>query len=435
MKIGIIADDLTGANGTGVRLSKQGFTVATIVYQEEIPDSQELDAVCIDTDTRYQKDEVIIRRIKKAMESFRSCDAKLFCKRIDSTIRGNIGLEIDTVLDEVGENSVAVVVASFPDSGRISSGGYLLVDSVPVQETDVAKDPQRPIKESYIPGVIQKQSKNNVAHIGLEKVLAGIPIFKEALTEKIDQGYRIIVVDAVTDEEIETIADAMAQITHIPLVPTDPGPLTVAYSKAYLHKLEDKSKIIVTVGSVTNLTGRQLSYLQDKTNANPVLVDAENLATLNGNWEKEVQRAVQEALNRIHDNEVLIITTHKQGADILDLVAKAKKENTTQDVLAKRISDGLAKITRLVMEQTEYKIQGCFTSGGDVTASLCAITMASGIKLEDEVLPLAAYGKMIGGKFPDLSIVTKGGMVGDKKSIYESVKFIKSKNSRRGVSR
>src|SRR5690606_42127559 len=57
-------------------------------------------------------------------------------------------------------NSVAVVVASFPDSRRISSGGYLLVDSVPVQETDVAKDPQRPIKESYIPGVIQKQSKN-----------------------------------------------------------------------------------------------------------------------------------------------------------------------------------------------------------------------------------------------------------------------------------
>lgn len=428
MKVGIVADDLTGANGTGVRLSKQGFTAATIVYKEDIPDYHELDAVCIDTDTRYQSDEVIVERITKAMASFRAWGAQIFCKRIDSTIRGNIGLEIDTMLDEVGENSVAVVVASFPDSGRISSGGYLLVDSVPVQETDVARDPQRPITESYIPDVIRKQSKNEVTHVGLDKVLTGVHVLKEALSEKIREGNRIIVVDAVTDEDIEVIAEAMAQINDVPLIPADPGPLTVAYSKAYFHQFAEKTKIIVTVGSVTTLTGRQLMYLQDKTNSKPVFVNVENLATLQEKWEEEVQRALGEALERIHDHDVLIITTYKQGTSILDLHAKAKDENTTRDVLAKRISDGLAKITRLVMEQTEYKIQGCFTSGGDVTASLCASINASGIKLEDEVLPLAAYGKMIGGLFPNLSIVTKGGMVGDKKSIYESVKFIKSKN-------
>ncbi|WP_102026624.1 four-carbon acid sugar kinase family protein [Salirhabdus sp. Marseille-P4669] len=433
MKIGIVADDLTGANATGVRLSKQGFSAATVVYRERIPDSHELDAVCIDTDTRYQKDEVIVRRIKKAMESFREWDAKVFCKRIDSTIRGNIGLEIDTVLDEVGANSVSVVVASFPDSGRISSGGYLLVDSIPVQETDVAKDPVRPITQSYIPEIIQKQSKHTVAHIGLDKVLSGIDPLKTALEAEIDKGHRIIVVDAVTDEEIETIAEAMVLIPDIPMVPADPGPLTVAYSKAYLNQLVSQSKVIVTVGSVTTLTGRQLAYLKDKTNSNPVYVSAEKLATLNGSWEVEVQRAVEEALERIKEDDVLIITTHKEGTNILDLKAKAVLEDTTQDALAKRITDGLAKITRIVMERTSYSIQGCFTSGGDVTASLCAVSMANGIKLEDEVLPLAAYGTMIGGHFPGLPMVTKGGMVGDRKSIYDSVKFLRTKNTRRGA--
>ncbi|RYG72413.1 four-carbon acid sugar kinase family protein [Lentibacillus lipolyticus] len=433
MKIGVIADDLTGANATGVRLSKQGFSSATVVYRDKIPDSQELDAVCIDTDTRYANEQAVVNRMKKAMQSFQEWDAKVICKRIDSTIRGNIGLEIDTILEEIGENSLAVVVASFPDSGRISSGGYLLVDGVPVQQTDVAKDPVMPITKSFIPEIIQRQSKHHVGHIGLDKVLAGNSDLKEAFEDQINKNNRIVVVDAVTDEEIDTIAETIADIQSVRIVPVDPGPLTAAYSRAFLHQFIESSKIIVTVGSVTTLTGRQLRYLIDKTDSNPVYVSAEKLATLSAAWEQEVQRATSEALERIHTNDVLIITTYEEDAKLIDFHLKAELENTSQDALAKRITDGLAKITRLVMEQAEHPIQGCFTSGGDVTASLCAICMASGIKLEDEVLPLAAYGKMIGGHFPGQPIVTKGGLVGDKKAIYTSVKHLKSTHTKRSV--
>lgn len=428
MKIGIIADDLTGANATGVRLSKQGFSAATIMDLEQEFNLQDVDAVCINTDTRYQSDEIIKSRITDVMASFHSWGTKIFCKRIDSTIRGNIGLEIDTVLEEIGENSVAILVASFPDSGRISSGGYLLVNSIPVHQTDVAKDPQSPITESYIPSVIQKQSKNKVAHVGLDKVLSGSEMLQEAFMEKIDEGIRIIVVDAITDEDIEIIAEAMANIKDIPIVPADPGPLTVAYAKAYFDQFVKKSKIIVTVGSVTNLTGRQLRYLQEKTNSKPVFVDVEKIATLDEDtWNTEVNRSVNEALNLIDKHEVLIITTHKPDSKIINLHAKAKKEHSTKDVLAKQIANALAIITKNVIEQTSYQIQGCFTSGGDITSSLCTSIEAQGIKLEDEVLPLAAYGRLIGGLFPNLSIVTKGGLIGDKRSIYECVKYIKSK--------
>src|SRR5699024_12501382 len=100
----------------------------------------------------------------------------------------------------------------------------------------------------------------------------------------------------------------------------------------------------------------------------------------------------------------------------------AIEENTTQDALAKRITNGLAKITRLVMNETSYAIQGCFTSGGDVTASLVAETEASGIRLDEEVMPLTAYGTMRGGDFRDLPIVTKAAMAGDKRSFFTSVR-------------
>lgn len=428
MKVGVIADDLTGANATGVRLTKQGFIAATMVYYDQPPLTGSYNAICVDTDSRYARKDIAQMRVQKVLENFKTWGAEVICKRIDSTVRGNIGVETDAVLDDLGEKSIAVVVASFPDSGRITSGGYLLVEGVPVQETDVAKDPVAPLTQSYVPDIIQKQSKYPVSHIGLETVLAGEQSIETALREEINKGNRIIVLDVVTDEEIQSIANGMASIKDYKLVPVDPGPLTAAYSKAVSQQAKAiNKKMIVTVGSVTSLSEKQLHYLTDKTNSRPIYVDPAKLASFSDSWEHEVDRAVQEALREIIKQDVLIITTNSPTSKRLNLKELAVAEEVSQDALAKRISDGLGKITRLVIEGCNCEIGGCFSSGGDVTASLCSIGKAEGIKLEDEVLPLVAYGQFIGGYFDGIPLVTKGGMVGDKKAIYTCVKYLQAK--------
>ncbi|MDM5314976.1 four-carbon acid sugar kinase family protein [Fictibacillus sp. b24] len=424
MKVGVIADDLTGANATGVKLIKQGFEAATMVYYDQEPASGSYNAVCIDTDSRYARKDVSEMRIKTALNNLQRWGADVICKRIDSTVRGNIGIEIDNVLHGLGEQSIAVVVASFPESGRITSGGYLLVNGVPVQATDVAKDPVTPLTESYVPSIIRKQSVHAVAHIGLETVLQGKETILQDLKKSIKAGNRILVLDAVTDEEIEDIAHAMALIEDYKLVPVDPGPLTALYAKAYSSQHTQSKKIIVTVGSVTSLSAQQLTYLIDKTNANPVYVNAEKLASLSDSWEAEVERVVNEALEEIHEQDILIITTNSPSSKQLDLKRLAEEQGVSQDQLAKRIADGLGKITRIVIQSTNYEIGGCFSSGGDVTASLCSVGRAEGIKLKDEVLPLVAYGQFIGGYFDGIPLATKGGMVGDKKAIHTIVKHL-----------
>ena len=79
----------------------------------------------------------------------------IYTKRIDSILIGNIGSEIDAILDKDKE-SIAVVVAFYPDSGRISRGVFLLVDSVPVQNTLVAKDPKYPVTMQYFLYIMTK---------------------------------------------------------------------------------------------------------------------------------------------------------------------------------------------------------------------------------------------------------------------------------------
>lgn len=426
MKVGVIADDLTGANATGVKLINQGFQAATMVHYDQAPVEGSYNAVCIDTDSRYASQDVSLMRLKRSLHHLTEWGATVICKRIDSTVRGHIGREINTLLQLLGESSIAIVVASYPESKRITSGGYLLVDGVPVQSTDVAKDPVLPLTESYVPSIIQKESNMSVGHIGLENVLKGPAVIFEEITAQINHGHRIIVLDAIADEEIEDIATAMIKVDSHQLIPVDPGPLTSYYAKAVKSQQEGAQKIIVTLGSVTSLSAKQLAYLVNKTESTPVYVDASQLASISDSWETEVQRATGIALTQLHHEEVLIITTHAPSSERMDLKQRAEELQLSQDLLAKRIADGLGKITRLVMEQTTHTIGGCFSSGGDVTASLCAIGRAEGIRLKSEIVPLVAFGEFIGGYFDGIPLVTKGGMVGDEKAMHTIIKYLQA---------
>ena len=433
MKIGIIADDLTGANATGVRLAKNGFSSATVVFGGDVPTKGGFTSICIDTDSRYSKPSAAEARVLNAYEQLSTWGASVIGKRIDSTVRGNLGVETDVLLNAMGDKSVAIVVASYPDSGRVVSGGYLLVDGIPVESTDVAKDPLNPITLSHVPTIMEQQSKHSVSHIGLGTVLKGKDAIHLQLMQHIEAGNRIIVVDAVTNEEIDHIAESMACIEGTDFIPVDPGPLSASYGRMKAHQHVQTNKFILTVGSITPLTGRQLNYLIDKKNANPVYVKVEALASTTSTWDEEIDRATKEALIKLDDQEVLIITTYSPGTERLNLSEIAEREGATVEKLAKRLTEGLARVTNSVVQQTEHPIDGTFSSGGDVTAALCAVSNAEAIGLQDEVLPLAAYGHFIGGTFDGIPVVTKGGMVGDKYSIYKCVRFLTNKKEEGSV--
>lgn len=424
MKIGIIADDLTGANATGVKLSKQGFSATTLTSFQTPPTLGAFNAVCVDTDSRYVQPDLAKARVQAALQNFQNWEADLICKRIDSTVRGNIGYEVDTILEALGEKSIAIVVASFPESGRITSGGYLLVNGVPLQTTDVAKDPVNPLKQSFVPHIIQKQSKFPVVHIGLETVLLEVQQLADAINNQISNGNRIIVLDAVTDDDIDCITAAMLKLKDYTLIPVDPGPLTAKYSKAILNQQSQNKKIVASIGSITPTASKQIQYLLEKTDAYPYYIDANRLSHLDEKWDAEIEAISQKAVQFLDTHDVLVMTTNSPHQDQLNLTTIATKFETTEEHLAKRIAAGIGMITMKVLQSTNYSVGGCFSSGGDITSSICTISNAEGIKLEEEVLPLVAYGKLMGGELDGLPIITKGGMAGEKDALYKSIKFL-----------
>ncbi|WP_053955226.1 four-carbon acid sugar kinase family protein [Inediibacterium massiliense] len=427
----IIADDLTGANATSVLLSRAGYKAATFLKLEDYDENEHKDfkVISISTDSRAIHKDMAYERVSKIADFFKQKDVKLFSKRIDTTLRGNIGTEIDAVLDQLEEETIAIVVAAFPSSGRITIGGYLMVNSIPLENTDVAKDPKTPVYTSCVQKLIKDQSKYLVDYIPLDQVLKGEESLKNRIMSGKDKGNKIFIVDATTDEDIQKIAKAVRN-TRLSVIAVDPGPFSAALTKEMVKKpkIIPGQKVMLTVGSVSNLTRRQLEALKVSHECLFITVDAEALI-YEKTREYEINRVVENFIKDMDEYAILGAVTTNDECEILNLSHIAQKLKITEDDVTLRISTGLAKITRILMEKTDTSIGGLFTSGGDVTVAVCKELKASGIEVKDEVLPLAVYGRVIKGQFESMPIITKGGLVGETNAIIKCVEYLLTKVS------
>lgn len=430
-KIIIIADDLTGANATGVLLARKGYCAATFLNLDKYDskENSQVDIVSINTDSRSIRKEEAHERVAEIVKFFWPEGILLFTKRIDSTLRGNIGTEILAILDNVKQDTIAVVVPSFPSSGRICVGGYLIVNQIPLEKTAISLDPKNPILKSRVVDLLEEQVNDSIGFIDLGKVLKGIESIKDALLNENKKGNRVIVVDATTDEDILKISKAVKQ-TGLNVISVDPGPFTAALAQEYLDtsKTELGQKVMFTIGSVSKLTRQQIDEFKLEHSTFVSEVDALNLI-YNSTREAEIELAVKNLLENIRNHEVIGVTTNSKKSEILNLRELAEKLKISEDEISQLITDALSEITIRVLDQSKPLIGGIYTSGGDVTVAVCKALGAAGIEVKDEVIPLAVYGRIIQGKYNGIPIITKGGLIGDEKSMIKCINYLMTKLS------
>lgn len=431
MKLYVIADDLTGANATSVLLAKEGFKCSTFIDSALLNDENmsRCDVVAISTDSRGITKEKAYARVSEEVQRVKHLQP-VYTKRIDSTLRGNIGAEIDAILDQ-DKNSIAVVVASYPDSGRISIGGFLLVDSVPLQNTLVAKDPKCPVTNSSVKEIIQSQTKFKVSDIQISDVLRGEEFLSRKINLLVDEGNRIIVIDAVTNDEIETIAKASA-LTKLNVIPVDPGPFTkcLMNTKYGSSHVGQGKKVFFAIGSVSKTTIGQIENLV--ATKSPALVKVNPLKLIDDEQiDQEVERVLHiiEGKLKLNQSNIVGITTTTREDEVLNLSELSEKLGMDEEAISVKINKGLAKITELALELSNSSIGALYTSGGDVTMEVMKRLGVEGIDIKDEIIPLAVYGRFIGGKYPNMPAITKGGLIGDKKTLSLCIDYLATKVS------
>ena len=427
--IGAVADDLTGATTTGVLLARSKARTAVFFNEEAAEKAEgidELDAILISSNSRPLPANEAYDKVKSATIALKRMGVEYFSKRIDTTLRGGVGVEIDAMLDQMKEGTVAVVVPAMPQSRRILVGGYSVIDGVALLNTPVAQDVRTPVKENYIPRLLEGQTRRKVGLVTLDKVLAGEEVIEEALAEQKKAGCEVIVVDGITLEDVENIAKACISLRW-DVVAVDPGPFTskLAFYRELISAEEPNippqadeagKTVLIAAGSATPVTKKQMEILcQDPRH---VRVSVEPLPLIEGGDVAldEVFKAINKAAELLEsDNQprAILFETALHG-ELLNLDEEDNKRHYAGGMSANRINAGLGMIISQLLEKVgKEKVAGLYTTGGDTMVNVCYQLGVECIEVMDYVIPQTDVGRLVGSKYSGLPVVGKGGLTGN----------------------
>lgn len=439
----VIADDLTGANATGVLLKKMNYQTYTVMNSERLELSMfdSCDCVMYPTDSRGVSSSLAYNRVFNVASLLKDDGVKVYSKRIDSTMRGNVGSETDAMLDALGEDYTAIAAPCFPASGRIVIGGYMLVKGLPLHKTEVALDPKTPVTVSDVRRIFEQQSKYKVGSIMMNDMMNGKHWLADRMKDLVSEGCRIIVTDCVTQEDLDLIADAVIT-SRLKFAAVDPGVFTATIARKLIVPADkkEKKKILAVVGSVNPVTRQQMEelWLGQRTAYNIFAVTRLFLES-EASREAEIARITGEVLEASGAYDILTVTgdgiypenriDFKQFVDQTDSSVAAgggRRFPGGVDDMTRTINDSFAEIAHRVFSMNS-SFKGIYSSGGDITVSVCRRFQTAGLCLLDEVLPLAAYGQFLKGDFEGVHIITKGGMVGESDAANRCITYLKEK--------
>jgi len=426
--VGIIADDLTGANDTALQFKLNGADTNILLNTEIEPVlSTGPQAWAVSTESRNIAPEDAFEKVKNAVKFFdKEINPDYYYKKIDSTVRGNIAVEVLSML-EVLDWDAAVIIPAFPQEGRITVGGYHLLRGVPIERTEMARDPHSPISESHLPTLLKQQLGENledlVDSVKLKTVMDGAgPILKK-INKAVEKGAKIIIADAVSTTDIEQIVLAMGKSSY-KLLPVGTAATGKVLSSVWFAdssdsevlpvKLPKMPKLIVS-GSATQITANQIEkFEQSEDYEEKSLVIELNMNTvLNGVQEDLVERIA----SNLNSDNIVLIHTSKLLNNFDGFSDDTMNADLTKSGLASTITDFLAELVQRVLDKKRAIL---ITLGGETSYKCCNKIYANQLQLIDEVLPAIALSKNANS---DQWIVTKSGNLGGVNTLLEILKY------------
>lgn len=423
MRIGIIADDYTGSADTGVQFAKKGLKTTIIQEPSRIRDAfTRSSVVVIDTESRSDSPESAYKKVMSATIEFQKTGCDLIYKKIDSTLRGNVGIELDAILD-TQDVSTVLMCPAYPKTGRITIGGYHLVHQELIQNTEIAEDAEFPIKESHIPTILRRQSRYQVSLIEMADVTVGKLSLMQTIKQHITDGARIIVIDAISQRDLTTIASVIAEFES-QLVICGSGGLAEELSDVIQDVPERTEKILVIAGSVRSVTAQQIVQASKQLKVHVIDINIEQILTQNRHdMIEETQRVTQEALKYYTKKWDIIIRwadSQRKAQQFFELGRLKKLED---QMIRARIGQILGQTTKTIMDT--INIKGLILTGGETTFNVLKSINVEEVKVDTEVLPGIPIMQIVGGKFNKLPVITKAGAFGDRNALVQSIQFLR----------
>lgn len=413
-RILIIADDLTGGNGCAAGFAGAGLRAATLradASPEDIAAGLDTyDALVVTTDSRHLPADRAAAAVTAIVDA--GWPADLVCSRGDSTLRGNFGAEAEAIITAVrarGRRAVGLCMPAFPQANRQTVHGLQLLHGTRLEHTELAHDVRSPMTSSSVAEALRKDTRLSTAGIDLAAVTGPRSALVDTIRTLLAEEPDVLVADALTVDHLAAVAEAAVEADpDVMWVGIDPGPGTLAIARAMgARAAAGTPPLLAIAGSATDLTQQQLQRLlaeRDVVLVRPSFDAGSRVPAVDA-----TAAELRDVLDRAAPGQIVLLASVIRPEDVHALT----------DEGSDALPLALGRIAAAVLDPGDAEpdaataVGGLYTTGGDITTSVLSALGAAGIEIDEEVVPLAAAGTLVGGPHTGLPIVTKGGLVGD----------------------
>ena len=359
----------------------------------------------LDTESRGMSGREAFNAVSRLCEGIGWDSFYTVIKKIDSTLRGNVAEEIRAV-DEWFGSELIVFVPALPDLGRTTVGGIHLLKGVPITETELSRDPKKPVTCDNLREILMGAFNERVEQVSLETIRAGRIDFGQA---------RIYAFDSQTNADMQAVLSA-AKATGKRILWV--GTAAIADN---LMELESRQKpSFGLVGSVSSVTRAQVAHAEA---AGVSLIEVPVGRLLEGELTEE--SFIDAASARL-----------AQGRDVLLLSAASRSPEglAASDEAGRRLGKSgeevsvytqalLGRLAAGVLRR--IPVSGVFLTGGDTAMGFFAEARSRGSSILTEVAVGIPMMKLRGGEFEGLRVITKAGAFGRDDTITYSLRKLK----------
>ena len=354
----LIADDLTGACDAAVHFARRGYrTQVRLDFHGE-----ETSVLAISSESRDLSGAELRQVIHELAQRLPVDRARILFKKIDSTLRGNVGAEIAAALAAFGCEA-AVITPAFPAMGRTVAEGYLRAGGA--EPIDLAAR-------------LRSQGLEGCTHV-----------HPAAVSAAIEGGAQFISVDAACDRDLDAIALAGLESKRRILWAGSAG-LASALARTLpwggppgpRPAPRPASSVLFCIGSDHPVTVEQQRHL------------LAHRAALSLSAATATPQSIVSALGR---GEHVV----------LNLPVRQTSVNRVREL----IGNAAGAATALVL------------SGGDTASLVCRALGVRRIELEDEIVAGIPWGYLSGGAFDGRRVATKSGGFGAPHALIQVADF------------
>lgn len=270
MKIGVLADDFTGATDIASFLVLNGLSTVQLCGVSSTQKCPETDAVVISHKSRSCPVADALAQIEASLKWLLNNHCRQiyfkYCSTFDSSPSGNIGPVTDMLMDKLGVD-FTIFQPALPVNSRTVYKGYLFAGDVLLSESGMRNHPITPMTESYLPRLAEGQSRGKCAVIDYSVVRRGPAAIVKKIAELKSQGFRYAVLDAVDEQDLLVEGEALKDLRLV----TGGSGLAIGLAHALRGKDFDQArmleagrprgkKAVVLSGSSSVMTNRQVAY-------------------------------------------------------------------------------------------------------------------------------------------------------------------------------